>query len=104
MKLSIFNKTFDLAISHGFNYDYEDIELHEVEDIYYEALEFLFDCLEPIKLDSSDIHGNKEGVVIQLPLDEVSVSGEFEFDKEREVFKHIAQDIDGQIYLIEWSI
>lgn len=102
MKLSIFNKAFRLAEKRGFNYDYNEIELNEVEEIYEEAMEFLFEELEPVKLDSSEISGDSRNVTFALPLGQVTVSGEFEYDKEREVFKHLGQDVDGQTYLIEW--
>ena len=103
MKLSVFNKAFKLATSKGFNYDYNEIELFELEDIYEEAMEFLRDELKPIKLDSGEISGDNRNVTYNLPYGEGTTSGEFAYDKETETFSHEAQDLDGKVYLIEWK-
>ncbi|CAL2106696.1 hypothetical protein T190115A13A_270053 [Tenacibaculum sp. 190524A02b] len=103
MKLSIFNKAFNLAVSKGFNYDYEEIELFELEEIYEEALEFLKDSLDPILLDAGEIYGSNDHVSYNLPYGQGDSTGQFAFDKETETYSHEAQDLDGKLYLIVWK-
>lgn len=103
MKLSIFNKAFELATSKGFNYKYEELELFELKEIYEEALEFLKDELEPIILDADEISGTNDHVSYNLPYGQGDSTGQFAFDKETETYSHEAQDIDGKLYLIVWK-
>lgn len=105
MNLGNFNKAFKLAVENGFNYEYDEIEFSEIQDIYEEAMDLLRDELKPIKLDEGEISGEKNGVSYALPIDgDCRVDGEFAFDRDTETYSHDAQDADGKVYLIEWSL
>lgn len=103
--LNFFLETLELAKKYNFNLDIEDFEITNLENELIEIREFIFETMpekDYINLDNDEIDGDSGSVTFKLPFSEVTVSGEFEYDKEKEIFTHTHQDIDGKVYKIEW--
>ena len=100
MKLIHFEKALKVAEQLGYKTDKSE----DIEDIYEDVLDHLWEVIEPIVLDDSDIvGGSAENVTFVLPSgQQMTASGEFNYDEEKAMYTHQAQDADGLVYSVEW--
>ena len=101
MKLIHFEKALKVAEELGYIVDKSE----DFEDIYDDVLEHLWNVFDPIVLDDSNIvDSSAENVTFVLPSgQQMTRSGEFDYDEERAIYIHRVQDLDGIVYSVEWE-